>query len=174
VKQHFGTFEDPKPDFERLDAHFNIDSGTGRVRGAGVFGPAEAATVLREALAPFEDLGVMGATASKSRDLGGTDSTSFNKAGLAGIGLGQDPIEYQSATWHTNLDTYERIIPDDAVKSSIVIAAGAWHLANREQMLPRFKKEEMPKPPKPEGDQPETPKADAPKIPTTAGPRERS
>jgi hypothetical protein len=154
-------------------AYFNIDSGTGRVRGAGIFGPPEAATVLRQVLAPFEDLGVMGATSSKSRNLGGTDSTSFNQAGLAGIGLGQDPIEYQSATWHTNLDTYERIVPDDAVKSSIVIAAAVWHLANRDQTLPRFSKEEMPKPPKPETDNPETLKPDAPKIPTTAGPRER-
>ena len=171
VKQHFGTFEDPKPEYQKLDAYFNIDSGTGRVRGAGIFGPPAAATALREALAPFEDLGVMGATASKSRNLGGTDSTSFNQAGLAGIGLGQDPIEYQSATWHTNLDTYERIIPDDAVKSSIVIAAGVWHLANRDQKLPRFSKDEMPKPPKPEGENAETPKPEAPKIPTTAGSR---
>jgi Zn-dependent M28 family amino/carboxypeptidase len=173
VKQHFGTFEDPKPEFEKLVGYFNIDSGTGRVRGAGIFGPPAAATALREALAPFEDLGVMGAAASQSRSLGGTDSTSFSQAGLAGIGLSQDPIEYQSATWHTNLDTYERIIPDDATKSSIVIAAGVWHLANRDQMLPRFTKDEMPKPPKPESENSTPPKPETPKIPTTAGQSER-
>ncbi|MEO8660001.1 MAG: M20/M25/M40 family metallo-hydrolase [Bryobacteraceae bacterium] len=148
VKEHFGAFEDPKPEFSSLVAYFNIDSGTGRARGAGVFGPPESATVVREALAPFEDLGVMGATASKSRNPGGTDSTSFNAAGLAGIGMMQDPIEYGSATWHTNLDTYERIIPEDALKSSIAIAAAVWHVANREEPLPRFSKEKMPEPPK--------------------------
>lgn len=149
VKQHFGTFENPKPEYSKLVGYLNIDSGTGRVRGASVFGPSDAASVLRTALAPFEDLGVVGAASTNSRATGGTDSTSFNAAGLPGIGLGQDPIEYQSHTWHTNLDTYERIIPDDAIKSSTVIAAAVWHLANRDEMLPRFGKEQMPKPAKP-------------------------
>ena len=89
-----------------------------------------------------------GAIATASRNRGGTDSTSFNAAGLPGIGLGQDTIEYQSHTWHTNLDTYERIIPEDAVKSSMVIAAAVWHVANRDQMIPRFSKEKMPEAPK--------------------------
>lgn len=150
VKQHFGSFEEPKEAYYKFDAYLNIDSGTGRIRGANIFGPKEAAAVLRSALAPFEDLGVMGATAGNSRSAAGTDSTSFNAAGLAGVGLGQDPIEYQSHTWHTNLDTYERIIPDDAVKSSTVIAAAIWHLANRDAMLLRFTKDQMPKPAKPE------------------------
>ena len=96
VKQHFGTFEEPKPEFAKFDGYLNIDSGTGRVRGVNVFGPAEAANALRSAVAPFEDLGVMGATAGNSRNPGGTDSTSFNAAGLPGISLGQDPIEYQT------------------------------------------------------------------------------
>ena len=155
VKEHFGTFEEPKPEYAKLAAYFNIDSGTGRVRGAGVFGPAEAAAPIRVALAPFADLGVAGAVASRSRNLGGTDSTSFNAAGLPGIGLNQDPIEYGSHTWHTNLDTYERIVPDDAQKSVIVIASAVWHVANREEMLPRFAKEKMPPPPKPEGAKPD-------------------
>jgi hypothetical protein len=150
VKEHFGTFEEPKPDYNKLVAYFNIDSGTGRARGASVFGPPEAATVVRSALAPFEDVGVMGANPSKSRALGGTDSTSFSQAGLAGIGMGQDPIEYNSATWHTNLDTYERIIEDDAKKAAIAIAAAVYQLAMRDEALPRFSKENMPPlPPKP-------------------------
>ncbi len=166
VKEHFGSFEDPKPEYGSLVAYFNIDSGTGRVRGAGVFGPPEAAAVLRAALAPFEDLGVAGAVASKSRNVGGTDSTSFNAAGLTGIGLNQDPIEYQSHTWHTNLDTYERVIPDDAAKSSIVIAAAVWHVANRDQPVPRFAAAQMPPPPKPPAGSPEAPKP-APTITET-------
>ena len=144
VKEHFGSFEEPKPEFNKLVAYLNIDSGTGRARGAGVFGPPEAATVLREALAPFEDLGVVGAIATKRRELGGSDNTSFSQAGLPGIGMGQDPIEYGSATWHTNLDTFERIIEDDVKKSAIAIAAAVYVLAMRDEMLPRFTKENMP------------------------------
>ncbi|HYV05864.1 MAG TPA: M20/M25/M40 family metallo-hydrolase [Blastocatellia bacterium] len=159
VKEHFGSFEEPKPEFNKLVAYFNIDSGTGRARGARVFGPPEAATVLREALAPFADLGVVGAIATKGRALGGSDNTSFSQAGLAGIGMGQDPIEYNSATWHTNLDTYERIIEDDVKKSAVAIAAAVYALAMREEMLPRFTKEGMPPlPPKPvPAGQPPTP-----------------
>jgi hypothetical protein len=147
VKRHFGTFEEPQPEFARLACYFNIDSGTGRPRGANIFGPPEAAAVLRAAFAPFEDLGLAGALASRSRSLGGTDSTSFNAAGLAGVGLQQDPIEYNSHTWHTNLDTYERIIPDDVTKAATAIAAAVWHVANRDRMLPRFTREQMPPPP---------------------------
>ena len=118
VKEHFGSFEDPKPGYEKFGGYFNIDSGTGRVRGAGVFGPPEAANILREILEPFKDDGVVGAVASRSRKLGGSDNTSFNQAGLPGIGMGQDPIEYGTHTWHTNLDTYERILEDD-VKNGV-------------------------------------------------------
>jgi len=147
VKEHFGTAESPKPEFATFAGYFNVDSGTGRIRGASVFGPDAAAAVLREAFAPFEDLGMMGASATRSRRSGGTDSTSFNEAGLPGIGLSQDPIEYGSYTWHTNLDTYERIVLDDVQKSAIAIAAAVYQLATRETMLPRFSKEEMPAPP---------------------------
>jgi hypothetical protein len=150
VKEHFGTFENPKPEFWKFNGYFNVDSGTGRIRGASVFGPPAAAAVLRQALAPFRDFGVAGAVATTSRRSGGTDSTSFNEAGLPGIGLGQDPIEYGSYTWHTNLDTYERIIEDDVKKSAIAIAAAVYHLAMRDEMLPRFSKETMP-PPSPAG-----------------------
>ena len=147
VKEHFGTFENPKPEYAKFNGYFNIDSGTGHVLGANVFGPPETATVLRQALAPFEDLGVMGAIATTSRRTGGTDSTSFNEAGLPGIGLGQDPIEYGTHTWHTNLDTYERIVEQDVKEAAIVVAAAVYHLAMREEMLPRFTRERMPAPP---------------------------
>jgi carboxypeptidase Q len=144
VKQHFGTAEDPKPEFAKFGGYFNIDSGTGRPRGLSVFGPPEAAEILRQALASFEDLGFYGVRASASRGLGGTDSTSFSQAGLPGIGAQQDPIEYGNITWHTNNDTYERIVEDDAKKAAIVIAAAIYHLAMRDDLLPRFGKENMP------------------------------
>lgn len=146
VKEHFGSFEDPKPEFAKLDAYLNIDSGTGRARGAGVFGPASAAAILRQTLAPFEDLGVLGASATRSRTVGGTDSTSFNNAGLPGIGFSQDPIEYNSHTHHTNLDNYERVVESDVKNSAIVIAATLYQLAVRDDMVPRFAPGDMPPP----------------------------
>lgn len=149
VKEHFGTFEKPKPAYEKFGGYFNIDSGTGRIRGATVFGPPEAANILRELLAPFKDYGVAGAIATRSRNLGGTDSTSFNQAGLPGINLSQDPIEYGSHTWHTNLDTYERILEDDVKKAAVVVATAVLELAMRDELLPRFAKEAMPPPPPP-------------------------
>jgi hypothetical protein len=147
VKEHFGTFENPKPEYWKFGGYFNVDSGTGRLRGATVFGPPEAADVLRQALAPLEDLGVVGAVATRSRRTGGSDHTSFNEAGLPGIGMGQDPIEYGSHTWHTNLDTYERIIEEDVRRAAVVVAAAVYHLATRDEPLPRFAKEQMPPPP---------------------------
>jgi hypothetical protein len=149
AKKHFGSFENPTSEFAKFDGYFNIDSGTGRARALSVFGPPEAAGILREALAPFSDLGFAGVTASKSRGLGGTDSTSFNAAGLPGIGAQQDPIEYNQVTWHTNLDTYERIIEPDVKASAIIFAAAVYTLAMRDDMLPRFKAAEMPALPTP-------------------------
>ena len=144
VAQHFGTFENPKPEYEHFAGYFNIDSGTGKARGMTVFGPPGAADVLRPILAPFEGNGVMGATATRSRARGGSDHTSFNEVGLPGIGVGQDPIEYGTHTWHTTLDTYERIIESDAQQSAMAIATAVYHLAMRDDKLPRFAKDQMP------------------------------
>lgn len=149
VKEHFGMVENPKPAHANFAGYFNIDSGTGRARGASVFGPPEAAAILREATKPFADNGFFGVNATQSRRRGGTDSTSFNEAGLPGIGIQQDPIEYGTHTWHTNLDTYERIIETDAQQSAMVIAAAVYHLAMRDQMLPRLPKDKMPPLPTP-------------------------
>jgi carboxypeptidase Q len=146
VREHFGSFENPKPEYATLDAYLNIDSGTGHPRGAGVFGPPAAAAILRQTLAPFADLGVVGASATRSRMVGGTDSTSFNNAGLPGIGFGQDPIEYNTHTHHTNLDNYERIIESDVKDAAVVIAATLYQLAMRDEMVPRFALSDMPPP----------------------------
>ncbi len=144
VDQHFGTVENPKPEFAKLDAYWNIDSGTGLVRGASIFGPPEAAKILAQFMKPWEDFKIYGASASASRATGGTDSTSFNHAGLPGIGTSQDPIEYGSHTHHTNLDTYERIQADDVMKDATITASMILHIANRDQMMPRFPAADMP------------------------------
>lgn len=148
VEKHFGSFENPKPAFYKFGGYFNIDSGTGRARGLSVFGPPEAAGILNQTVMPFYDLNVMGATATGRRNLGGSDHTSFNRAGLPGIGVLQDPVEYFTHTWHTNLDTYERIVEDDVKASAVVIAAAVYQLAMRDEMLPRFEKNNMPAPPR--------------------------
>ena len=145
VKEHFGTFENPKPEYANFAGYFNIDSGTGRARGMTVFGPPQAAAILRQALLPFAPQGVGGATSTTSRRRGGSDHTSFNEAGLPGIGVAQDPIEYGSHTWHTNLDTYERVIESDAQASAMAIASAVYHLAMREEKLPRLTKDQMPR-----------------------------
>ena len=147
VKAHFGSFENPQPGYEKFGSYFNIDSGTGRVRGASVFGPPEAASIMRKILEPFKDDGVVGAIPSRSRNLGGSDNTSFSQAGLPGIGMGQDPIEYGTETWHTNFDTYERILEDDVRKDAVEVAWSVYQLAMRDDLLPRFKQVDMPAPP---------------------------
>ncbi len=144
VKEHFGNVEAPKPEFASFAGYLNIDTGTGRLRGASVFGPPDAAQVLREILAPFTDLKVVGAMTTSSRATGGTDSTSFNNAGLPGIGFTQDPIEYNTDTHHTNLDTYERVIEEDVRDAAVIVAATLYQLAMRDDMLPRFSTTEMP------------------------------
>jgi hypothetical protein len=168
VKAHFGSFENPQPGYEKFGGYFNIDSGTGRVRGAGVFGPPEAASIMRKILEPFKNDGVVGAIASRSRNLGGSDNTSFNQAGLPGIGMGQDPIEYGTETWHTNFDTYERILEDDVKKDAVEVAWSVYQLAMRDDLLPRFAKADMPAPPAP------TPAATPSPTPAARPPRRRS
>ncbi len=167
VKEHFGMFEDQKPGYEKFGGYFNIDSGTGRVRGASVFGPPEAGKILREILKPFKADGVAGAIVTKSRRTGGTDSTSFNQAGLPGIGLAQDPIEYGTHTWHTNLDTYERILEDDVKKAAVVVATAVYELSMRDELLPRFSREAMP--PRPPADPADTPEVKPAAKPTPRG-----
>ena len=155
VKEHFGTFEDPKPAYSKFAGYVNIDSGTGLVRGMTVFGPAAAGTALSEALAPLRDLGMLGATTTTSRASGSSDHSSFNEAGLPGINVIQDPIQYDTHTWHSNLDTYERIVEEDVKKAAITIASAVYHLAMRDELLPRFTKDQMPRrPPQPPAQQP--------------------
>ena len=144
VKNHFGSAEEPTKDFGKIDAYWNIDDGTGRVRGASIFGPPEAAEILAQYLKPFEDWGVFGAAASTARVEGGSDNGAFAVAGLPGIGTQQDPIEYNSTTWHTNLDTYERIVPEDVMHNAVLSASVMLGLANRDEMLPRFAPDKMP------------------------------
>ena len=147
VAKHYGTFEEPTQNYQNFGGYLNLDSGTGRIRGLSVFGPVETAQVLHEIVQPFADLGVVGARETASRRLGGSDHTAFNRAGLPGISLGQDPIDYFTTTWHTNRDTYDHILPDDMKQAAVVSAAVAFELATRDELLPRFAPDAMPEGP---------------------------
>jgi carboxypeptidase Q len=144
VERTFGTAENPTAAYAGFNGYFNVDSGTGRLRGASVFGPPEAAEMLDGIFEPLDSLGVAGATTSRSRAIGGSDHTSFNNAGLPGIGMGQDPIAYFTTTWHTNVDTYERLLPKDLMQAAVTVALGVYRLATMEQPLPRFQAADMP------------------------------
>jgi len=145
VDQVFGSFEAPKqPAFDHFAGYFNVDSGTGMLRGGLVFGPDETQAMLAEVLAPMDSLGVVGARSTFSRAIGGSDHTAFNNAGLPGISMGQDPIAYFTTTWHTNVDTYERLLEGDLKQAAVVVAKAVADLAMRDAKLPRFTAEDMP------------------------------
>jgi hypothetical protein len=102
--------------------------------------------MLRAMMMPFADWGFSGVSAGTSRMTGGTDSTSFNNAGLPGIGLNQDGFDYNSFTHHTNYDTYERIYENDVREGAVEIASAVYAMAMADEMVPRFDKANMPEP----------------------------
>ena len=136
VAEHFGTIGRPGAEFARLSAYLNTDMGTGRIRCLWLFGPSEGAAALQSALAPFADLGFVFAAASPLRAPGNSDHSAFSEAGLPAVNFVQDPIDYGS-TWHTQLDTYERVLADDARQAATLVALAVWDLAERDTLLPR-------------------------------------
>jgi carboxypeptidase Q len=123
-----------KPDHARLAGYFNIDNGTGAIRGVYLQGNDAVAPIFREWMEPFRSLGMAFLTI---RNTGGTDHQSYDRVGLSGFQFIQDEIEYNSMTHHTNLDSYERLQPGDMMKNATIAAAFAYLAANRDEMLPR-------------------------------------
>ena len=142
VKQHFADRADMvlKPEHAKLAAYFNMDNGGGAFRGVYLQGNEAVSPIFEAWMKPFASLGMSTLTI---RPTSGTDHLSFDAVGLPGFQFVQDPLEYGSRTHHTNLDVYERAIPDDLVQNAITIATFAYHAANREQPLPR---KPLPKP----------------------------
>ena len=140
VKEHFGTRREPEAGVREVRRRTSTSTtGTGRAaRRVGVRTAGSGRDPARDPRAVRGSAASSARIATTSRAIGGTDSTSFNNAGLPGIGFGQDSIEYGSHTHHTNLDTYERIIEEDVRDDAIVIAATLYQLAMRDEMLPRF------------------------------------
>ncbi len=118
----------------KISAYLNVDNGTGRIRGIWSQGNDAAVPVFEAIFWPLKDLGVV---AVRRGDTGGTDHLSFDRVGVPGFNFIQDPIEYFTRTHHTFADRYERLVIDDLKQAAVVVAATAYHLAMRDEMMPR-------------------------------------
>jgi hypothetical protein len=136
VKDHFG---DPasmqlKPEHDRLSGYFNVDNGTGRIRGVYLQGNEAVAPIFQRWMEPFRNLGM---TTLTIRNTGGTDHLSYDAVGLPGFQFIQDPVEYGTRTHHSNMDLYERIQPFDMMENAVIVATFVYQTANRDEKLPR-------------------------------------
>jgi len=118
----------------RISAYLNLDNGAGRIRGIYSQENAAAAPILEQLLASFPDLGVVDVRHART---GGTDHEAFDAEGIPGFQFIQDPLDYMTHTHHTFSDRFERIIPDDLKQAAVIVASMAYHLANRDEPLPR-------------------------------------
>lgn len=153
VAEHFGKLETPllpagqpapsptpagtlvkKPEYERFSAYFNLDNGTGKIRGVYLQGNEAVRPLFRQWLAPFRD---MGAATLSIANTGGTDHLSFDGIGLPGFQFIQDEIEYDTRTHHSNQDVFDRIQGDDMKQAAAIMAAFVYNAAMRDEKLPR-------------------------------------
>jgi hypothetical protein len=167
VEQHFGTrprMEDPgmkdsptllrreagpitiKPEQAKVSGYFNVDNGTGKIRGVYLQENEAVAPIFQEWMKPFKDLGM---TTLTMRNTGGTDHLSFDAVGIPGFQFIQDPVEYETRTHHSNMDVYDRLQPEDLKQMAVIVASFVYETAMRDQMLPR-KPIEKPLPKEPE------------------------
>lgn len=123
-----------KAEYEKLSAYFNLDNGTGKIRGVYLQGNEGVRPLFRQWLAPFKDLG---ATTLSISNTGGTDHLAFDAVGLPGFQFIQDEIEYDTRTHHSNQDVFDRIQADDMKQAATVMAAFVYQTAMRAEKLPR-------------------------------------
>ncbi|MGP0070266.1 MAG: M20/M25/M40 family metallo-hydrolase [Isosphaeraceae bacterium] len=124
----------PKPEFAKFSAYFNLDNGTGKVRGIYLQGNEAARPIFRKWLQPFRQ---MGATTISLSNTGGTDHQSFDGIGLPGFQFIQDEIEYDTRTHHSNQDVYDRIQAEDMKQAAVIMASFIYNAANMEEKIPR-------------------------------------
>ena len=136
VRAHFGDPETMKllPEHAKLDAYYNIDNGTGKIRGVYLQGNEAVTPIFAKWMEPFHGLGM---TTLTMRNTGGTDHLAFNAVGLPGFQFIQDPLDYDSRTHHSNMDVYERIQEPDMKQIAVIVASFVYMTANRPEMLPR-------------------------------------
>ena len=133
------TFADPAdmkllPAHEKFSSYFNVDNGTGKIRGIYLQGNAAAANIFRQWLAPFNDLGAKTITISNTT---GTDHLSFDAVGLPGFQFIQEPMEYDTRTHHSNMDTYDHLSAADLKQAATIVAAFVYNAAMRDEKIPR-------------------------------------
>ena len=136
VKQQFAdrVTMQLKPAHAKLSAYFNLDNGTGAIRGVYLQGNEAVRPIFAAWMEPFRSLGM---TTLTIRNTGGTDHLPFDEVGLPGFQFVQDPVEYQTYSHHTNMDVYDRIQAQDMMKNAVIIASFVYHAANRDALLPR-------------------------------------
>jgi hypothetical protein len=152
VKEHFGQFDDSASDasvpqymrqhgplkttkeWETLDAYYNLDNGTGKIRGVYTQENFAIAPIFAQWIAPLKDLGV---TTITTRNTGGTDHLGFDAVGLPGFEFIQDPLDYETRTHHSDMDTYDRLHAFDLEQAAVVEAIFLYNTAQREEMMPR-------------------------------------
>jgi carboxypeptidase Q len=138
VRKHFGTRDSvafhPTDEQKTFDTYFNVDNGSGKIRGVYLQSIAAERPIFDAWMAPFRDMGMKTATISNT---GGTDHLSYIGVGLPGFQFIQDPLDYGNVTHHTNQDVYERLQPDDMKFNAAVVASFAWQAAQRDEKLPR-------------------------------------
>jgi hypothetical protein len=144
VKNHFGDPIDMKlkPEAAKVSAYYNLDNGSGRIRGIFTQGNEQAAAVFKQWLVPFHDLGAGTVTLHNT---GSTDHLSFDAVGIPGFQFIQDELDYESRTHHTNEDNYDHLRMDDLRQAATIMAAFVYLTAQRPQMIPR---KPLPKPEK--------------------------
>jgi carboxypeptidase Q len=118
----------------RISAYLNVDNGTGRIRGIWNQSNEAATPIFRQILEPFRDLDVL---AVRHGNTGGTDHLAFDRVGVPGFNFIQDPIEYSLRTHHASVDTFDHLVLDDLKQAAVIVASTAYHLAMRDEMMPR-------------------------------------
>jgi Zn-dependent M28 family amino/carboxypeptidase len=136
VKQQFGDRDTMqlKPGHGKLSGYFNMDNGTGAIRGVYLQGNEAIRPTFAAWMEPFRNLGM---TTLTIRNTGSTDHVPFDEVGLPGFQFIQDPVEYGTHSHHTNMDVYDRIQAQDMMKNAVIIASFVYHAANRDTLLPR-------------------------------------
>jgi len=155
VQQHFGSrppTEEPdfkgmptllrreagpvtvKPEQAKVSVYFNVDNGSGKLRGVFLQENEAVAPIFEAWMQPFKDLGM---TTLTMRDTGGTDHLSFDAVGIPGFQFIQDPLDYETRTHHSNMDVYDRLQPDDLKQAAVIVASFVYQAAMRDQMFPR-------------------------------------
>jgi carboxypeptidase Q len=129
-----------KPEHARISAYYNLDNGTGKIRGMYLQGNEAVRSLFTNWLQPFAKTGAATITINNT---GGTDHLSFDAVGIPGFQFIQDPVEYDTRTHHTNMDTYDHLVPEDLKQASMIVAAFVYNTAMRDEKLPR---KELPKP----------------------------